>query len=319
MNKAIRIHDPISGATAQVAPALGFNCFDFTAIVDGQPVSVIDAPADFLSGGYRPSGFGIPILFPFPNRVKEGKFTFEGVDYQMPLSPGHPNTIHGFCYDRPWRVIQQTKDSVTGQFQLSVDDPGRRAGWPADFHFEVRYRVAENRLETQFRIENVDAGPLPWGLGTHAYFKLPFGAASAPENCVFSVPVSEKWELTDCLPTGRRVAVENRDPLRTGARFGTQPFDDAFTGWQSDGGTVRAAILDEKAGIELTQVCDGQLFRDAVVFTPPGRNAVCLEPYTCITDAINLQARDVNAGLNVLAPGQTVQTWIAIQVNRVLA
>jgi aldose 1-epimerase len=44
-------------------------------------------------------------------------------------------------------------------------------------------------------------------------------------------------------------------------------------------------------------------FRELVAFTPAHRQAVCLEPYTCITDAINLQQRGIPAGLLVLAPG----------------
>ncbi|SFI27913.1 aldose 1-epimerase [Planctomicrobium piriforme] len=319
MATSIRIHDSASGATALVAPELGFNCYAFSTKIHGKTVQIIDAPEDVLTGTHRPSGFGIPILFPFPNRIRDGKFTWDGNNYAVPLSPGKPNAIHGFCYDRPWRVIEKKKDTVTGQFQLSVDDPERRGCWPADFILDVRYRVAESRLECQFRITNPDKKPLPWGLGTHAYFRIPFGAASKPEQCLFSVPVSEQWELQDYLPTGRRLPVENKAPLRTGVRFGTQAFDDVFTGWATDGGTLRSSIIDEQAGIELTQICDSQYFREAVVFTPLGRNAVCMEPYTCVTDVINLEQRDVNAGLQVLAPGQVIQTWAAMQVSPVLA
>ena len=43
---------------------------------------------------------------------------------------------------------------------------------------------------------------------------------------------------------------------------------------------------------------------EVVAFTPPHRQAVCLEPYTWTTDAINLQQQGVNAGLRVLAPGE---------------
>jgi aldose 1-epimerase len=44
-------------------------------------------------------------------------------------------------------------------------------------------------------------------------------------------------------------------------------------------------------------------FRELVAFTPPHRQAVCLEPYTCTTDAINLQQAGIDAGWRVLAPG----------------
>ncbi|HWL08945.1 MAG TPA: aldose 1-epimerase [Planctomicrobium sp.] len=319
MSSSIRIYDSFSNTAAVIAPELGFNCISFTTEMKGTPVEVIDAPEDVLNGQYRPSGFGIPILFPFPNRIREGRFTWEERHYEIPLAPNHPNAIHGFCYDRPWRVIDQTEDSVTGRFQLSVDDPERRHCWPADFIFDVRYRVAESRLECQFRITNCDEKPLPWGLGTHAYFRLPLGPESDAYQCELSVPVSEQWELNDFLPTGRRLPVENNNPLRTGASFGEIKFDDVFTGWQSDGGTVRSSILDPKAGVQLMQICDSQYFREAVVYTPPGRNAVCIEPYSCVTDAINLHSKDINTGLQVLPPGQVVQTWIALQVSPILA
>lgn len=318
MTNAIRITDPESGASARIAPALGLNCFEFQAVLSGETISVIDSPADVLKGNARPSSYGIPLLFPFPNRIRGGRYTWDGVDYEIPLLDGAPNAIHGFCLDRPWRVIQQSQNTVTGQFQLSVDAPDRLQSWPADFILDVRYRVAENRLECQFRITNPDSRPLPWGLGTHAYFRLPFSAKSRPEDCVASVSVSEEWELEEFLPTGRRLPVENRAPLRTGARFGTVQPDNVYTGWQSDGGTVRTALLDEQAGIELTQVCDAEYFREMVAYVPPGRDSICLEPYTCVTDAINLQARDLNTGWQVLPPGGVVQTWCALQVNQVI-
>ncbi|WP_437226111.1 aldose 1-epimerase [Planctomicrobium sp. SH661] len=319
MTKAILISDPESGAAARIAPELGFNCFFFEAVIDGHRVSVIDAPADVLKGQARPSSYGIPILFPFPNRIRSGRFEWEGTQYQIPLEEGVTNAIHGFCLDRPWRVVDQSKDSVTGRFQLSVDAPDRLAAWPTDFIIDVRYRVTENRLECQFRITNPTTKTLPWGLGTHAYFKLPFGANSSPKDCIATVPISEEWELDDQLiPTGRRLPVENSFALRNGARFGAQKLDNVFTGWQSDGGTVRTSIFDERAGIELTQVCDAEFFREMVAYTPPERDSICLEPYTCVTDAINLQPRDLNAGLQVLGPKGVAQTWCVLQVSPIL-
>jgi aldose 1-epimerase len=319
MAEAVTISDPSSGAEAVIAPHLGFNCISFRATVGKEPVEVIDSPEDVLSGDHRPSSYGIPILFPFPNRIRGGRFTWNETEYQIPLNPGVPNAIHGFCLDRPWRVTEQTDQTVTGRFQLSVDDPDRAACWPADFILEVRYRVIESRLECQFRITNPDEQPLPWGLGTHAYFKVPLGRESTPEDCVFTVPVTEEWELEEYLPTGRRVDVASRDSLRSGVRFGSRSFDCVYTGWESDGGTVRCSLIDERAGLELQQVCDGQLFREAVVFTPPGRNTLCMEPYTCVTDAINLHSQELNTGLNLLDAGGIVQTWAALQVSPLLA
>ena len=319
MADAITIQDSTGTAAATIAPGLGFNCIQFSGRVGDAMIEVIDSPADVLTTEHRPSSFGIPILFPFPNRIRAGSYQWDEKEYSVPLAPGRPNAIHGFCYDRPWRVIEQTEDSVTGQFQLTVDDPGRAASWPTDFILDLRYRVTECRLEAQFRIQNPTARPLPWGLGTHPYFRIPLGAESTPEDCLYSVDAHEEWELEDALPTGLRRPLETRESRPIDVRFGSRKYDNVFSGWDTDGEIVRTSVIDEKQGIEITQVCDGRLFSEAVVFTPPNRNAVCLEPYTCVTDAMNLHDKDVETGLQILDAGEEVQTWIAIQVSPVVA
>jgi aldose 1-epimerase len=51
-------------------------------------------------------------------------------------------------------------------------------------------------------------------------------------------------------------------------------------------------------------------FTDYVMFTPGSRDAVAIEPYTCTTDAVNLQEAGIEAGWRVLPAGQTATfTW----------
>jgi aldose 1-epimerase len=65
----------------------------------------------------------------------------------------------------------------------------------------------------------------------------------------------------------------------------------------------RAGLRQASANLEV-QLLTSPAFRELVLFTPPHRQAVALEPYTCATDAINLQQRGSDAGLQVLQPGQ---------------
>ncbi len=76
--------------------------------------------------------------------------------------------------------------------------------------------------------------------------------------------------------------------------------------------------MDEESGLQVMQQW-GPAFREIVVYTPPGRNAVCLEPYTCATDAINLQQRGIDAGWQVLEPRAEFRTWIEITASEVIA
>jgi len=319
--ETVLLKDAASGSIARVAVHLGLNCYQFRADLGGQTVDVIDAPADFSDGGQRPSAYGIPILFPFPNRIRGGRFCWDGRQYE--LSPdvfGYDNTghaIHGFCLDRPWRVKAQEDHFVVGEFQLSVDAPERLKCWPADCLIEIRYELRGPNLRADVRIANPSDVPLPWGFGTHPYFRLPLAAQGDPDRCLVEVPADQRWELIDCLPTGNRSAVTEENDLREGGYCGELTLDDVYTAVTPGPDSLDCLIIDEQSGLQVLQRCD-PVFREIVAYSPPGRSAVCLEPYTCVTDAVNLQQQGIDAGWRVLEPGAEFRTWIEIRAGRVI-
>ena len=314
----VTIADSHAGSTARIASELGFNCFDFRVIMNGQSLNVLDSVPGFEMGGQRASGSGIPILFPFPNRIRAGRFSWEGRDFALPVTDRFGNAIHGLCLDRPWRIIAQGTNFVTGQFQLSVDAPDRVPYWPSDFVIEVHYKLVENCLRCSFSIFNPTNRSLPWGLGTHPYFKLPLATDSRMEDCLIEVPAAQRWELIDCLPSGRRLELDEWHDLRDAAYLGSVMLDDVYTSIQSQGRSFDCRILDEKSGLQVTLTAP-PVFREIVAFTPPGRQVVCLEPYSCPTDAVNLTARGIECGWRTLKPCEEFQTWHTNTVGSVLA
>ncbi|REJ85608.1 MAG: aldose 1-epimerase [Planctomycetota bacterium] len=306
-----------AGSTASILPDYGFNCFEFRAQVGDRSIDVIDSSPDFAETRQRASGNGIPILFPFPNRIRDGRFSWDGQDYQIPLSPDRPNAIHGFALDTPWRVIERGANRVVGEWQLSRDDPDRAAAWPTDCLIQVAYELSGATLRSKIRIINPDTRPMPWGFGTHAYFRLPLGEEGSVERCLIEAPVGKQWELEDCLPTGNIVPIPAEKDVSRGAYVRSANFDDVLTGVTAQGDHIACVIMDEQSGLEVIQACDPR-FREIVVYTPADRDAVCMEPYTCVTDAINLEQRGVDAGWHVLEPGETYETWIDITARPVI-
>jgi aldose 1-epimerase len=309
-----------TGATACILPDAGFNLYRLRLPVAGKTVDVLDAVADFEATGDTPSRSGIPVLFPFPNRIRGGRYTWAGREYVLDgiRHDKVGNAIHGLVIDRPWRVTQVAENAVLGQFQLSLDAPDRRGLWPADFVIEMRYELRDAGLHCDIRVSNPDQVPLPFGFGTHPYFKIPLSPNSKALDCLIQAPAAIEWELVGCLPTGRQLPAAGRKDLREGQELAGLSLDDAFTGMTANEDRIETVVMDPAAGLEVRQSFD-MAFRELVVFTPPHGRSVCLEPYTCITDAIHLAERGIDGGWRVLAPGAEFRTWFQITASLVYA
>lgn len=307
------------GSRAKIAVDQGFNCFSFTAVTaNGNSVDVLSAADGFEAGGQPASRSGIPLLFPYPNRISGGRYSWNGRSYQLtpetvPFDKTG-NAIHGFCIDRSWRIVSHSQSSVTGVFRTSVDAPERLSLWPADAEIEVTYELSGACLRSIIKVLNPSTRPLPWGFGTHAYFRLPLSSTSSAEQCTIYAPASRTWELNECLPNGKTEAVSAKADLSLSPAFGGLKLDDVYTAVTAEDANVTCRITDPAAKLMVEQRCS-TAFREIVAFTPPWATAVCLEPYTCVTDAINLQQRGIDAGLRILPPGETWSGRIDIEVS----
>jgi aldose 1-epimerase len=311
--ETVTISDAVFGSRAKILPGLGFNCYGFSVPTPGGPLETLWSAPDFTDGTAKPTRSGIPLLFPFAGRIRGTSFRFQDRQYALEVGDELGNAIHGFVYSRPWRVIDQAADRVVGQFQASVDDPSLAAHWPADFRITATYRVAGNTLAAEYQIENPDDRPLPFGFGTHAYFRVPLGGPSA-DDCRVRVPVATVWEMEDLLPTGREVSSPLATRLAQGMRFGDMKLDNVFGGLVADGDRFQASIHDPGSGRTLVQTFDSQ-FAACVVFNPPHREAVCMEPYTTLPDPFTLRERDVDAKLRILPPGAVFRASIEIRLD----
>ena len=295
------------GDRLEIWPALGFNAYRWRD-AGGNELLYRD-PAFF--DGAKPTRSGWPILFPFPNRIRDGQFTWEGRTYQLPKSDSTgKNAIHGFAFNRPWRIVDQGADArhawLTAEFWASRDAADATALWPADYVLRVSYRLSASRLRVEAAVENPGQQPLPFGLGYHPYFAVtPFGDDRA---CV-EIAAGKEWRLEESLPTGAQVSFNWPQQ-----RFGQVQLDHLLTDVPISRAEAReCGAMESPSGRRLV-VEAARDFREVVVFTPPHRQAICFEPYTCTTDAINLHERGVDAGLRILPPGDRWQGWVEVNV-----
>ncbi|MFN8127065.1 MAG: aldose 1-epimerase [Candidatus Nanopelagicales bacterium] len=208
----IRLTSP-GGAQATVNAATGFNVVDWRVPVGDQVVPLVYHDEDVLAGGSGTRS-GIPVLFPFPNRIAGATYPWQGRSRSLPPAhPGDPNAIHGFCAKRPWADVSAGGESaVTGTFRISRDAADVAADWPGDLEVAITYDLADRALRIESRVTNTGDGPAPFGLGYHPYFTT-LGSADLADVLV-QVPAAGYWELVDSIPTGVVEPVTGERDLR---------------------------------------------------------------------------------------------------------
>ncbi len=309
----IVIRDAASGAEAVVLVGFGFNCFRFRVPVGGQSIDVIWSEPGFENGEKRASGSGIPILFPYPGRLRGMTLNWGGREYRLEGDDGRGNAIHGFVHTRPWRVVEQTDSRVVGQFHASEDEPSLADCWPAGFRVTAAYEVSGQSLQAAYEVENSGDEPLPCGFGLHPYFCVPLGSGQA-DACRVQLPASGRWELADMLPTGKLLPVESPESFLAGLSFGEMAFDDVFTGLDFSDGVCTCRVIDPNSGGQV-EVAFDNAFSHCVVYNPPHREAVCIEPYTCVPNFIELHEAGIDAGLRVVEPGDSFKARMVIRAE----
>jgi aldose 1-epimerase len=245
------------------------------------------------------------ILAPWPNRIRDGQYTFQGTSYQLGLTePDKHTAIHGLTNWSRWRPAEQSAGSVTLEFDLPP-----QIGYPWPLTLRTRWTVSADGLRCDQEATNTGDADAPWGYSVHPYVQLP---GVPVDDTLLRVPARLRV-LADgrLLPIGAvKVAGTEYDftePRRVGDLVLDTTFGDLDT--EPDGGSsVTVAAPDGSA--QVTVWADGnfkwwQVFTGDTLTGERHRRSLAVEPMTCPPDAFR-SGRD----LIVLQPGQTWSaTW----------
>ena len=317
--------DREAGSSARVAPAVGNNLFSLRAPIGGREGGREGGRAmeAFLRAEQQGRGFpfGNPILFPYPGRVRGGRFSFGGRDYQLDVVPQMGNAIHGLVLRRPWKVEESGATDEGARVVASLDSADHSEitrQWPFPFRISIGFTLSGDTVLLEAEATNVGAGPLPMGFGIHPWFRLPLAEAGSRERCLVRVPARRLWEVEpSILPTGRIVDPPAERDFHEIRPIGQTTLDDTYTDVVLENGESECLYRDPAAGAEVSVRADGA-FREMIAYAPPHLPAICLEPYTCVPDALNLQPKGLDAGLMVLAAGASWRgkIWISLRPSK---
>lgn len=228
-------------------------------------------------------------LAPYSGRLGYRRFRWQGKDYTTSQNfDDNPHSVHGNAWQRPWAVVEAGADQALLRLMHSPD-----AHWPFPYTLEQRVRLEPGALELRLAFTNTHDALQPVGLGWHPYFPKRTRSRIHAE-------VAERWDAdASGLPT-RHVP----QPAGIDGDVAHLDYDHVFDGWRG-----AARIRDERLSMKLTS----SLPR-LVVYTPPAKAYYCVEPVGHVSNAIHM-ADPLAHGLASLAPGQTLEAWMRLEVT----
>lgn len=298
---------------------------DYSAVVTelGATLRTLKYQGQDLIASFDPDGT-IPcnngnVLVPYPNRIEDGQYTFQGRSYSVPIDEHERmNSIHGFGYRYYWKLELLTESSVTLAWR--VPD---LSGYPFDLLVSVTYALDENGLTMTTTATNMGDEPAPWAFGIHPWLangRQGRGDDIQNDNgmCSLSIPcrthiIADPDRL---LPIGRE-PVQDQTDLRQGICLEGQSFDDAWTDVEGGDDGTSAAIFTRPDGIQVQlwgdetikawQVCTGTGFEASM--RPAG---VAVEPMTAYANAFR-----TGENLVVLQPASMYTTQVGYKAQRI--
>lgn len=262
---------------------------------------------DYLDGygeaEVAPGGAG-QVLAPWPNRLRDGAFKFEGEAHQLPLTePSHHNAIHGLVRWLPWTLKAHTEESVSTELVLHP-----QPGYPWRLLLRSVYTLADAGLVIRHEAENLSDRSAPFGLGTHPYLRIP---GVGVNDLQLGVPARTRLLLDGRnLPIGAARVTGSEYDFAQPRKIGSTILDHGFGDVLRDEEGRSAVTLSASDGRTVTVWADRsfawwQLYTGETLAGERRRRSVAIEPMTCPPDAFR-SGRD----LVVLEPGQAWSgTW----------
>jgi aldose 1-epimerase len=292
-----------SGARVELAPAIGGAIARFAF----RDVDVLRPVSDEARASRSVRGYACYPLVPYSNRIANAQLVVDGRVHALARNFGdHPHSIHGVGWQQPWRVVAQEEASALLAFDHGGAQVDARA-WPWPFRatqsFVLTADVAAATLAARITIANTGTTPFPFGLGFH-----PFFPRSAATELAFHADAVWGTDATQ-LPT-TRIAIPDAwrfDPPRA---VDAVALDNVFTGWRGE-----ATLVDRNRRVVTTIAAD-RAASFLVVYVPPSRDFLAVEPVTHMTDAFNRAARgEAGTGSRTLAAGAAFSCTMRVSVR----
>jgi aldose 1-epimerase len=254
-------------------------------LLDGYPVDVMS-----------PSGRG-QVLLPWPNRIQDGRYEFEGRRHQLPINDlEEQDAIHGLVRWAAWTVGEREPHRVVMRHVIHP-----QPGYPFSLAVDIEYLISAEGLRVTTTATNVGAAACPYGCGAHPYLAV---GARWVDSVILRAP-GRTVLMSDerGIPVRSRAVEGTEYDFRRPRPIATTRLDNAFTDLERDGdGLARVALGDSGGSSRLTLWVD-ESYPYLMLFTGDplpdvNRRSLAVEPMTCPPNAFR-----TGEALIRLAPG----------------
>jgi aldose 1-epimerase len=245
---------------------------------DGRPV-LHGFGEDEMSGAGRGQ-----LLVPWPNRIRDGEYTFAGRDLQLGLTePARHNATHGLARWAAWTSEELAASSVSLGYRLMA-----QTGYPWTVDLHVLYDLSADGLTVTQTATNLSDRPAPYASGAHPYLSAGDGPVDGWE---LTLPASTRL-LSDerQLPVGEEDVAGTAYDFRIARPVGDLRLDDAFGGLERDADGVATALVCHPATGRGAALWVDRHHHWLMAFSAddgwdPPRQALAVEPMTAPPDA----------------------------------
>lgn len=281
--------------TVEILPEHGaiLNRFSFHA--DGTVVELVEGydSADNLAL-QLPNSYRSAKLSPFPCRIREGRYSFNGRNYEFANKFQDGSAIHGLIFDAPFEMTDEFMTEQNASVSLRYEYNRQDAGYPFHYSCLINYKLLVNdTLEVTTTIKNLDEDRIPVADGWHPYFRL--GGKVNDWHLKFNARKMLEFD-EQLIPTGRFNDVKD---FAEGMTIGDTSLDNCFMLEHQEPDQPVCVLSNPSNQVQLSfYVITNYPYLQ--IYIPEHRESIAIENLSAAPDSFNN-----NMGISLLRPGQS--------------
>ena len=234
------------------------------------------------------TSYASSVLFPFASRIKDGKYTFLGENFQLNKNDNNTSALHGLVYNKEFQLFEPKIHKDNCSVTLNYIENNKSEGFPFKYIISLTYTLNENSLQLKVTIKNIDNQSFPFILGWHPYFL----SDDLPKSTLKFK--SDKKVVFDENLITKEIIENSKDEIFT---IENKQLDDCFF--------LEDNTISFSTSKYYLEIVSSEKENFLQLYTPENLPIIAIEPMTGISNSFNN-----TIGLQILEPNKShAITW----------